>query len=89
VAVLVLRRDKQAKDHFRAPTVLPIIGMISCLYLVTPLSGRAPGQYVVAGWLLVIGVVLFFVTVGINRRLGISPSRYRDLEDLETHGPRN
>ena len=63
--------------------------MITCLYLVTPLSGRASAQYVVAGWLLVIGVVLFFVTVLINKKMGISPSRYRDPADLETDGPRN
>ena len=63
--------------------MLPIIGFITCIYLVTPLSGRARAQYVVAGWLLVIGVVLFFVTVLINKRLGISPSRYRDMEHLE------
>jgi hypothetical protein len=34
-------------------------------------------------------VVLFFVTVLINKKLGISPSRYRDPADLETDGPRN
>jgi hypothetical protein len=53
------------------------------------LSGRAAAQYVVAGWLLVIGVVLFGVTLLINKRLGISPSQYRDMTDLETHGPKN
>ena len=42
VAVLVLRQDKAGAKHFQAPTALPIIGMITCLYLVTPLSGRAP-----------------------------------------------
>jgi len=89
VAVLVLRKDKKAKDYFHAPTVLPIIGFITCIYLVTPLSGRATAQYVVAGWLLVLGVVLFGVTVLINKRLGISPSQYRDMTDLETHGPKN
>jgi len=89
VAVLVLRKDDVGRKHFRAPTVLPVIGFITCLYLVTPLSGRASAQYVVAGWLLVIGVVLFFVTVLINKKLGISPSRYRDPHDLESDGPRN
>ena len=42
LVVLVLRRDKRPRgEYFHAPTVLPIIGMITCLYLVTPLSGRA------------------------------------------------
>ena len=63
--------------------------MITCIYLVTPLSGRASAQYWVAGWLLVLGVVLFFVTTLINKHLGISPSRYRDMEDLETQRPHN
>jgi len=43
----------------------------------------------VAGWLLVIGVVLFFLTTLINKKMGISPSRYRDPHDLESDGPRN
>src|SRR6478752_190965 len=89
VAVLVLRKDDVGKKHFRAPTVLPFIGAITCLYLVTPLSGRASAQYIVAGWLLVLGVVLFFVTTLINKKMGISPSRYRDPHDLESDGPRN
>jgi len=83
VSFLELRRDQTSKDYFRAPTVLPIIGFITCIYLVTPLSGRASAQYVIAGWLLLLGVVLFFVTVLINKRLGISPSRHRDMEHLE------
>jgi APA family basic amino acid/polyamine antiporter len=89
VAVLVLRKDNVGKKHFRAPTVLPIVGFITCLYLVTPLSGRASAQYLVAGWLLVIGVVLFVLTTLINKKMGISPSRYRDPHDLESDGPRN
>ena len=41
----------------------------------------------VAGWLLVLGVVLFFVTALINKQLGISPSRWRDMDDLRIAGP--
>jgi APA family basic amino acid/polyamine antiporter len=87
VAVLVLRRDKPKDKYFRAPTVLPYIGLVTCLYLVTPLSGRSSSQYIIAGWLLLLGVVLFFVTVLINRRLGISPSRHHDVSALDGHGP--
>jgi APA family basic amino acid/polyamine antiporter len=90
LAVLVLRRDVPDRRYFRAPTALPVIGMITCLYLVTPLTGRSSTQYVVAGWLLVVGVVLFFVTVLINKKLGISPSRWRDMSDIvEKPGPHN
>lgn len=72
VAVLVLRRDVATKGgHFRTPTVLPVIGFICSLYLVTPLSGRPSQQYVLAGVLVVIGVALFLLTQVINRQLGM------------------
>jgi uncharacterized membrane protein YedE/YeeE len=50
--------------------------MLTCLYLVTPLSGRDAAQYVVAGWLLLVGAVLFGFTMLINRRLGVTPAGY-------------
>ena len=94
VAVLVLRqpgkRKGQQRNHFHAPTVLPIIGAICCLYLVTPLSGRAVSQYVVAGGLLVLGLVLFAVTRVINRKLGVRPvPPEEEPENLATGGAIN
>jgi basic amino acid/polyamine antiporter, APA family len=72
VAVLVLRRDVQAAGgHFKTPTVLPVIGFVASLYLVTPLSGRPVQQYVLALILIVIGIALFLLTMLINRQLGI------------------
>jgi len=72
VAVLVLRRDVQeAGGHFKTPTVLPVIGCVVSLYLVTPLSGRPGQQYLLALILIGIGIVLFFLTMLINRQLGI------------------
>jgi amino acid transporter len=69
VCVLVLRRQPVDHDHFRTPTVLPIIGAIACVYLVLPwTSGRPPEQYQIAGILLVIGVFLWAVTY-IDRRV--------------------
>ncbi|WP_223291231.1 APC family permease [Streptomyces avicenniae] len=59
VAVLVLRRDPVGHRHFRAPTALPVIGAVLCVYLATPLSGRAGEDYEVAGWLMLIGVGLW------------------------------
>ncbi|MFK0118108.1 APC family permease [Streptomyces sp. NPDC090994] len=35
VAVLVLRRDPGEPGHFRAPTVLPVLGAVSCVVLAT------------------------------------------------------
>ena len=79
VAVLVLRRDVQAEGgHFKTPTILPVIGCITSLYLVTPLSGRPGQQYVLAGILIVIGIVLFFITMAINRRLGVQDAGIKD-----------
>jgi basic amino acid/polyamine antiporter, APA family len=83
VAVLVLRRDVVASGgHFKTPTVLPVIGCIASLYLVTPLSGRASIQYLLAGILLLIGIVLFGVTVLINKQLGIQQKGITDPTQL-------
>ncbi len=85
VAVLVLRRDVQAAGgHFKTPTVLPVIGFVVSLYLVLPFSGRPVQQYLVAGALVVIGVVLFFITQQINKQLGIKDGRITDPTQLGT-----
>lgn len=68
VAVLVLRRDvRERRRHFRAPTPLPVIGCVACLYLVTPLSGRPGQQYVLAGVFVVAGVMLSLLTLAVKR----------------------
>ena len=67
VALLVLRRDPVEHEHFRTPTLLPILGAASCAFLAGPWTGRASVQYEVAGILLGIGVVLWLVTVLVNR----------------------
>jgi amino acid transporter len=41
VAGLVLRRDRVEHQHFHAPTALPMLGVVLCVYLASPLSGRA------------------------------------------------
>ncbi|WP_375390259.1 APC family permease [uncultured Amnibacterium sp.] len=82
VVVLVLRRDRVDHRHFRAPTALPLVGAVACVYLVLPwTSGRDPEQYAIAGVLLVIGIVLWGVTVGINRTLRRG-DRAGDLSDV-------
>jgi amino acid transporter len=63
IAVLVLRKDKVEHKHFRTPTILPVLGAVSCAFLTGPWTGRDPVQYVIAGCLLVLGTVLWFATV--------------------------
>ena len=67
VAVLVLRRRPAEHDHYRAPTICPILGFVSCVYLASPWSGRDPQQYRIAGVLLLIGVVLFAINWVVHR----------------------
>ncbi|HET9380140.1 MAG TPA: APC family permease [Streptomyces sp.] len=53
-AVLVLRRDPGGTDHFRAPTVLPVLGIASCVLLATQLEAEVwlRGLLVVAAGLV-------------------------------------
>ncbi|MBN1094467.1 APC family permease [Blastococcus sp. TML/M2B] len=91
VAVLVLRRDPVDADHFRTPTVLPVIGALACGYLATPWAGRPAEQYRIAGILLAIGVVLWFVTVLVNRRTGAERASFdpSNLSGDRPAGPKN
>lgn len=70
VAVLVLRTDKVDHKHFRVPGIVPILGAITCGFLVGPWTGRDPEQYVIAAILLAIGVALWGLTVLYDRMTG-------------------
>jgi amino acid transporter len=94
IAVLVLRKDIQADQgersdgedggrHFKTPTWLPWVGFVASAYLVLPLSGRPLQQYVLAIALVMLGVVLFGITVAINRALGIRGPGITDVEKLD------
>ena len=72
VAVLVLRNDKVEHKHFHTPTILPVLGAITCAFLAGPWTGRDPVQYKVAGVLIGLGVVLWVVTVFVNRATGLT-----------------
>ncbi|GAT70830.1 amino acid permease [Planomonospora sphaerica] len=61
VAVLVLRRDPVAHDHFRAPSWMPALGAVVCLVLALPVTGRGADVYARAGLLLGVGVLLWLV----------------------------
>ncbi|MFC7309924.1 APC family permease [Streptomyces monticola] len=61
VAVLVLRRDPVEHEHFRAPTILPVLGAVTALILASPLADRPAEVYIRAGVLVAIGVALWVV----------------------------
>ena len=84
IAVLVLRKDVQADGkHFKTPTWLPWVGFVASAYLVLPLSGRPLQQYVLAIALVILGIVLFGITVAINRAVGIRGPGITDVEKLD------
>ncbi|GGL22751.1 APC family permease [Phycicoccus endophyticus] len=82
VAVLVLRRDVIERDHFVTPTVLPVVGAVACFFFVLPVTGRDTIEYVIAAWLLGIGVVLWVLTWLANRAFLGKRTYLRDPEDL-------
>lgn len=88
IVVLVLRRDRVHHAHFRTPTFLPFLGALTCAFLVGPWTGRASVQYTIAGILLAIGVVLWVVTVLVNRATGQTAAE-PDMETIGTRGPVN
>jgi basic amino acid/polyamine antiporter, APA family len=62
VAVLVLRRETVEHKHFKAPNWTPYVAAVLCGYLAIPwLSGRSKDDYIIAGFLLALGVVLWIV----------------------------
>lgn len=58
VSVLVLRRDRVAHDHFRVWTFVPVLGIGSCVLLLTQQSAMV---WLLAAALLAAGVGLYFV----------------------------
>ncbi|PQP20607.1 APC family permease [Rhodococcus opacus] len=84
ITVLVLRKQPVEHKHFRVPTIFPIIGALTCGFLVTPFADRPAVQYQIAGVLLGIGVVLWAGTVLVNKRLGKGGPQI-DPEKLAEH----
>ncbi|MFD5214680.1 APC family permease [Microbacterium sp. NPDC058345] len=65
VSVLVLRRDRVDHDHFRVWTFVPVLGVISCLVLLTQ---QRPIVWLFAAILLAVGAVLHLISVVARRR---------------------
>jgi basic amino acid/polyamine antiporter, APA family len=75
IACLVLRRRPVEHQHFRAPSWSPWLATLLCGYLVTPLSGRPPGDYLLAGVLLAIGIMLWLVNWLFVGRRELDPAK--------------
>ncbi|MDG4664539.1 APC family permease [Mycobacterium sp. 236(2023)] len=71
VSVLVLRRDRVDHDHFRVWTFVPVLGIGSCLLLLTQQSATV---WLLGAALLAVGVVLYFVARKAGAETG-EPSR--------------
>ncbi|MGW2444039.1 APC family permease [Streptomyces sp. NPDC001675] len=69
VAVLVLRRDSGTADHFRTPTVLPVLGAASCVVLATQVETEVWWRGLAV---LGVGAVLGAVSHRAARRKGAS-----------------
>jgi amino acid transporter len=65
ISVLVLRRDKVEHSHFRVWTFVPILGIASCILLLTQ---QRPLVWLFAAALLAVGGVLFLAARWSRRR---------------------
>ena len=61
IAVLVLRKDRSTTSTSGPRPGRRGLGIVLCGFLATPLSGRPPQEFLVAGILLVIGAILWVV----------------------------
>lgn len=85
VALLVLRRRPVEHEHFRTKTPLAVLGALTCGYLAGPWARSADQQeqYVIAGALVALGVVLSFVTWLWNRAARQRQIGFSDVSRLE------
>ncbi|WP_248582176.1 APC family permease [Nocardioides sp. InS609-2] len=85
VACVVLRRDASPEDGFKAPTWVPYVGAVACLFLVGPWARDAEDyiQYKIAAGLLGLGIVLWALTWLTNRGVRAKKTGFRDIEHME------
>ena len=60
-AVLVLRREPVEHEHFRAPTLVPVLGVLACVALIVQKAFDDPAIFAYAGGLIAIGIALWAV----------------------------
>jgi amino acid transporter len=83
IACLVLKRSHHVEHrHFVAPLAVPVLGALTCAFLVGPWTDRDTVEYKIAGVLIGLGVVLWVVTWLINRGGRAKRTGFRHPEDL-------
>jgi len=60
-ALLKLRREPSEHDHFKAPTVLPYLGIVTCAALAVQSVADEPKLVLWAGGLIVFGLILWVI----------------------------
>ncbi|MCW2793027.1 MAG: amino acid/polyamine/organocation transporter, superfamily [Nocardioides sp.] len=85
IACVVLRRDPSPDDAFRAPSWVPFVGAVACLFLVGPWARDSTDyiQYQIAGGLLGIGIFLWALTWLTNRGIRAKKTGFRDIDHLQ------
>lgn len=85
IVVLVLRKDTIDHKYFRAPTLIPVVGAITCFYFVGPWvrSDAQMQEYKIAGGLLALGIILWAITWVINRSVYAKKTYIRDPEHID------
>ncbi len=66
-AVLGLRRQPSTVDHFRTPTIFPVLAIVSCVIVITQQTAATLGR---AAVLLLVGLVLYLINRAVLHRTG-------------------
>ena len=80
ISCLVLRREEVDHEHFRAPTIAPILAAIISVVLIIDNEAEV---FIRAGILLAIGVVLWLVSYASGHRTGEHAPSSADSNDGE------
>ncbi|WP_072313402.1 APC family permease [Agrococcus sp. Marseille-P2731] len=65
IAVLVLRRDRVEHEHFRVWSWVPVLGIGSCILLLTQ---QEPHVWLFGGIALIVGLIAYVASGGLRRR---------------------
>ncbi|HEY8584673.1 MAG TPA: APC family permease [Capillimicrobium sp.] len=81
VSALWLKRTPVEREHFRAPWIFPVLGVVVCAVL---LARQSADTFLFAGGLMVLGVVLYAISRAIT---GPAPIDTQKLERVSKQDP--